>query len=198
MSLAYAVAYLSWPLFAAGVASFFVMRWRREHGQPVSNALGLFAIVAITVPIIAILMYGEATETNVFVEDVTYIPGGFALLLFAPYVWRRAAALATYTSSSPARKKAAAVACVIFGIGAIFIGTFNTLGDFVRDRIEVSGVVTGKHVTRGFRKSPKYYVEINGRSFPTTADLFDHIDGQRRVRAMIGRASGTIFEITEG
>jgi len=198
MSFAHTIAYFSWPLFASGVASFLVLRWRRARGYPPSNALGLFAIVAVSVPIVAILMYGEATQANVFVEDVTYIPGGFALLLFAPYVWRKAATLATQTSSTPTRKRIASVACVIFGIGAIFIGTFNTLGDFVRDRVEINGVVTGKHVSRGFRKSTKYYVEINGRSFRTTADLFDQIDPQSRVHAMIGRATRTIFEITAG
>ncbi len=198
MSLAHVVAFFSWPLFALGVAGFVALRWRNDRGYPPSTALAIFAIAATVVPILAILAYGESTRENLFVEDVTYIPGGFALLLFAPYVWRRASTLAAYTSSSPAQKRIAAGACVVFGIVAIFIGTFNTLGDFVRDRVEVSGVVTGKHVAHGFRRAAKYYVDINGHSFAATADVFEQIDPQSRVRAMVGRASGTIFELSDG
>ena len=198
MSLAHVVAYFSWPVFALGVATFVVLRWRRDNGYPPSNALVIFAIAAVVVPVLAILVYGEATQENLFVADVTYIPGGFALLLFAPYVWKRASMLATYTSSSPTQKRIAAVACVAFGIVAIFIGTFNTLGDFVRERVAISGTVTGKHMSYGYRQGAKYYVEIDGRWFPTTADIFNQIDPRSRVRVMVGRASGTIFELTDG
>ena len=198
MSLAHVVAYFSWPLFALGIAAFVALRRRREWGYPPSTVLAVFAIVAVAVPIFAILAYGEATPENMFVADVTYIPGGFALLLFAPFLWKRASTLAVYTSSSPGQKRIAAIACVAFGIVAIFIGTFNTLGDFMRERVEVSGVVTGKHISRGFRHTAKYYVDIDGRRFATTADIFDQIDPKSRVRVMVGHASGTIFEVTDG
>jgi len=198
MSLAHVVAYFSWPLFALGAAAFVALRWRRDCGYPPSTALAVFAIAAVVVPIFAILAYGEATPENLFIEDVTYIPGGFALLVFAPYIWRRAPALAAYTSSTPMQKRIAAVACVAFGIVAIFIGTFNTLGDFMRERAEVSGMVTGKHVAHGFRHTAKYYVDIDGRRFAATADIFDQIDPRSRVRVMVGHASGTIFEVTDG
>ena len=198
MSLAHVVAYFSWPLFALGIAAFVALRWRRDWGYPPSTVLAIFAIAAVVVPIFAILAYGEATPENLFVEDVTYIPGGFALLLFAPYIWRRASTLATYTSSTPTQKRIAAIACVALGTVAIFIGTFNTLGDFMRERAEINGVVTGKHISHGFRHTTKYYVDIDGRRFAATADIFDQIDPRSRVRVLVGRASGTIFEVTDG
>lgn len=180
MSFAYVVAYFSLPLIALGAGCFVILRRRKVRELPPSNVIGLVAAFSIIVPLPLVFAYAHATEANLLVEDLIFILGGGVLLLLLRYF-----------------RKASSVRVLGFvGIGFVLLGAYNITGDFLRSRSEISGTVTHKYITHG-RGSMSFYVVINGRSFPTTLDLYKGIVTESQVKAEIGQASGTIFEITE-
>jgi hypothetical protein len=196
VSVAYLTAYFSWPLIALGIACFVVLRWRKVHGYLPSNAIGIVAIGLVFVPILAIFVYSKATEANLLVEDLTFVPAGLTFFLLSLFIRRNAANVTAGPNIAATKKQTSARICNLIGGGMIFIGAYNVIGDFLRDRAEIDGVVARKYVTHGYRGSVDYHVEINGRSFPTTADVYERVDALNRVHATIGRASGTIFQAT--
>ena len=81
------------------------------------------------------------------------------------------------------------------GIGLTAYGAISLRGDFIMERSEVAGVVTNKYV-RNNRYGKYYYVEIEGRRFPTTADIYAQIQPLSHVHATVGHGTGNIFTAT--
>jgi len=179
MTLAHAIAYFSFPVIALGVECLVISRQRKVRGLPLSNVVGIVGVFALFAPLMLIFAFAKVTEANVLAADVMFMASGIALLWLVRFM----------KTASTGR------AVGILGIALAMLGTYNVSGDFLRDRIEISGAVTGKYILRGYQGSMDYHVVINGRSFPTTLELYDRIDPESRVKARLGQASGTIFEV---
>jgi hypothetical protein len=82
------------------------------------------------------------------------------------------------------------------GLGFGAWGFSSLRGDFLLDRIEVAGTVTKKYV-RSDRYGRQYYVEIEGRRFPTTADIYAEAQPMTDTHASVGRGTGNIFTMTK-
>ena len=146
----------------------------------------------LALSIAAIFIFANKSALNLLVADLSMAPIGVFFLVLAVGICR-------LPPPGPElylrmRRKAAPYILVALGAISVLVAMIDVIGDFVMQRADVNGVVTRKYVVRGRRMSDKYYVEINGRRFPTTADIYDWIDPQSRIHAEVGRGSGNIFQ----
>jgi hypothetical protein len=133
------------------------------------------------VPLPFAFAYANATEANLLLKNLMFILGGGVLLLILRFL------------KEPASVRAAG----ILGVSLVVWGAYDITGDFLRSRPEITGTVTSKYVTRSFRGLVSFSAVIDGRSFPTTTEVYNRLETRSRVKAAIGQASGTIFEVTK-
>ena len=181
MTFPHLVACISFPLMALGAACFVILRRRKVRGLPPSNTLGLIGAGFIFLPPMLIFAYGNATAGNLLAKDLIFVLIGVAVFLLRRF----------------SQKVSKARALGFVGVCIILVGAYQVGGDFVLKRAEISGTVTYKHRVHHVRSPDGYNVTINGRSFPTTADIYNRVKTASHVRAAIGHASGTIFEIKQ-
>ena len=190
MSVPYLVAIASWPLIAFGFAMAIVVQRRGTQ----STAIRFLTFGLIGAPIILMFVYRHQSGLNLLVQNLTLIPGGFYVCWGGIYLWRNADKLVR-TNPAVGYPKLSAVVGLVMGIGLAVYGAVSFRGDFIVERSEVAGVVTNKYV-RHARYGKYYYVEIEGRRFSTTADVYAQIQPLSRVHATIGHGTGNIFTAT--
>jgi hypothetical protein len=190
VSVPHLIAIASWPLIALGFAMAIVA----QHRGTQSTAIRFLMFCLVGAPIFLIFTYRYQSGLNLLVQDLTLIPGGFCACWGGIYLWRNAEKLVR-TNPTVVYPKPSAVVGLFMGVGLAAYGAVSFRGDFIVERSEVAGVVTKKYV-RHSRYGNYYYVEIEGRRFPTTADIYDQIQPLSRVHAMVGHGTGNIFTAT--
>jgi hypothetical protein len=190
VSFPYLVAIASWPLIALGFAVAIVAQ--RRSATSVSPSAYFLTYILIGLPVLLMFDNRYQSELNLFVQDLTLIPGGGLVCWGGTYLWRNADIL-DRKSSLILNSKVSAIVCVTMGIALTTYGTVSLSGDFLMERREVAGVVTKKYVRNDYRFGNTYYVEIEGRQFPATADMYTQIQPLSHVHATVGRGTGNIF-----
>ena len=127
-------------------------------------------------------------------EDVTAIVGA-AGCFWCGYLFARDGKAIAYAHRTRLSPKFLSLMIPLLGL---LIGSYGIiqLDDFVTARREVIGNVTNKYI-RHSRYRASYYVDIEGRRFPTTFDVYDKVSPSTYVHAMVGRRTGNIFTVTE-
>lgn len=192
VSFPYLVAIASWPLIALGFAAAIVA----QRGGAMSLYPSAYFLTYILIGLPIILMFDNRYQSglNLFVQDLTLIPGGGLVCWGGTYLWRNAEIL---DRKSIPNSKLSAIVSVTMGIALTAYGTVSFGGDFLMERREVAGVVTKKYVSSDYRFGNTYYVEIEGRRFPTTADIYAEVQPMTDTHATIGRGTGNIFKMTK-
>jgi hypothetical protein len=181
------VAVVCLPLIALGFALAFAAQRRGEKSMsPLQQVLLWF-------PLMAIFACRYQSGLNLFAQDLMIVLGSFCGCVAGIYFWRNPEKLAR----SSMVKRPRFWAAMIFAIGVCFAGygAVSLGGDFIMQRSEIAGVVTKKYV-QNRRYGTLYYVEIGGRSFSTTADIYAQVQPLSRVHAAVGRGTGNIFSAT--
>jgi hypothetical protein len=196
VSLAHAIAYFSWPVFALGGAGYLFLQWRKRRKSPPSPLLELLVFVLLYLPVISTIAFGEMTQANLLDKNIAFVLGGLLILILAVRMWRNAAKPSpTQPKASPARKRISAVMTVIVGAGIVVTSIASIVGDFIERRVEYKGFVTGKYVTHSRYGAERYHLKINGYAFPITEDLYEQISLAKHVKVEAGRMSHTIFRV---
>jgi hypothetical protein len=190
VSFPYLVAIASWPLIALGFAVAIVAQ--RRSATSLSPSAYFLTYILIGLPVVLMFDNRYQSGLNLFVQDLTLIPGGCLVCWGGTYLWRNADIL-DRKSSLILNSKVSAIVCVTMGVALTTYGTVSLSGDFLMERREVAGVVTKKYVRNDYRFGNTYYVEIEGRQFPATANIYTQIQPLSHVHATVGRGTGNIF-----
>jgi len=182
------VAIVSLLLIVLGIVLTFAAQHRGEKRMsPLLQGLLLF-------PLMAIFACRYQSSLNLLAQDLVVVLGGCSGGAAAVYLWRNPDKF-TLGKGTVRHPKFWAVIIFIMGTGFAAYGTVSLGGDFIMQRREIAGVVTKIYV-RSERYGRRYYVEIEGRRFPTTADIYAQVQPLSRVHAAVGRGSGNIFSTT--
>jgi hypothetical protein len=182
------VAIVSLLLIVLGIALAFAAQRRGEKRMsPLQQGLLWF-------PLMAIFACRYQSGVNLLVQDLVVVLGGCCGCVAAVYLWRNPDKF-TLGKATVRRPKFWAAMIFIAGTGFAAYGTVSLGGDFIMQRREIAGVVTKKYV-RSERYGRRYFVEIEGRRFPTTADIYAQVQPLSHVHAAVGRGSGNIFSTT--
>jgi hypothetical protein len=182
------VAIVSLLLIVLGIVLAFAAQRRGEKRMsPLQQGLLWF-------PLMAIFACRYQSGLNLLAQDLVIVLGSCCGCVAGIYFWRNPDKL-TLGKATVQHPKFWAAMIFIAGTGFAAYGTVSIGGDFIMQRREIAGVVTKKYI-RSRRYGSLYSVEIKGRRFPTTADIYAQIQPLSRVHAAVGRGTGNVFSAT--
>jgi hypothetical protein len=182
------LAIACWLLIALGFALAIVAQRRGEQRMsPLQASLVAF-------PLLVIFVCRYQSGLNLLAQDLIHVVGSCSACVVGIYLWCNPDKL---VRGNPAMRHPKFWAFMIFvaGISLGANGVLSLSGDFIMQRDETTGTVTKKYI-RNDRFGRYYYVEIDGRRFPTTADVYAQIQPLSHVHATVGRGTGNILDIT--
>jgi hypothetical protein len=138
------------------------------------------------------LAFSQATTLMVANEWIVYSLLGLLLLLIV--LWPAARAN-IFKQKGKAFAWFVVIGSSITGLAFFTLFGWHFVGDFLRERQHIQGMLGPKPVKSGRFGVPSYYLHLNGRDYETTAEVYKSAGSRGYSRAEIGAGSNTIFKI---
>lgn len=177
-------ALLCWPLIAAGaLIIYWASRMKDKIAPSKRSVFGIIALTMLFGPVVYVFWKSTESAAMVFNTDLVMIALGGSVLAMMHLRRNKAVAWRLATLA-------------LVGVLMIGVGGWKLIGDFVLPREFVDGTVIKTSRVYGYRRSTKYYIQINWQRYATTAEVYDRFQEGARIRAEIGIGSHTVLHAT--
>lgn len=159
-------------------------RWLNALSGPIQVLIG-----AGTVAVFGALfgIFNNQSAIALFVADIFFILVGFGFLFLVVISAR------STTRATGALKVLGLIFFFCLGLASVLYFGWFFVGDFFLPRREIVGAIDMLDISSG-RRSQYYHVYVDGKRYSTTADVYETLELNTRIRAEVGGGSGTIFK----
>jgi hypothetical protein len=153
-----------------------------QYGQ--SHIVTRCATLALLIPFYLIVRVFNDRSLLIRMDEQIYIVAFGLLLAALPFF-------------APKKNAVGSVFLMLVGGGLATHSAWNLIEDFARPREQVIGFVERAYITSDFRGIKTYKLQINNKTYPALATLFNSVHEGDAIRADVGRGSGMILAVTE-